>query len=497
MAQAPSTVRDFVALVRKSGLVEDRAMQKCLQRLSRSGAIPNKPKTVAKALIQQGLLTCFQAQQLLIGRHRGFVLANKYRVLELIGIGGMGRIYLCEHMLMRHVVAVKVLPTDKAEDEATVARFYREARAAASLDHPNIVRAYDVDRDGQWLFLVMNYVDGTSLLEIVKRHGPMDLTRACHYTRQAAVGLQHAHETGWIHRDIKPGNILLDRQGLIKILDMGLARLFHDHADMLTQKYGQKSVLGTVDYLAPEQAIDCHAADLRADVYSLGATFYFLLTNQSPYGDASAAQKLIWQQVRPPDPIHDYRPDVPDALAAIIEKMMMKNPADRYQSAAEVADALEPWTRTPISPPPEEEMPRLSPAARKAGVQKAAATPSGILPAYGAPPTGRSPAAASPRRTAVMPSQAETLTGVEAATQTHTPSEQKLPQAIPVAAWNQLSGDSAPVAVTAVPPVASPSPDEPVVKVVAAAGGPTRASGSRFSTLAARCQTQLARENGK
>src|SRR5262249_35583954 len=161
----------------------------------------------------------------------------------------MGSVYLCEHKFMRRRVAVKVLPSSKAQESSALERFYREARAVAALDHPNIVRAYDIDQDDQLHFLVMEYIDGANLQEIVKRSGPLDVHRATHYIRQAAQGLQHAHQiANLIHRDIKPGNILVDRNGLVKVLDMGLARFFNDDESCITAKY-EENVLGTADYL--------------------------------------------------------------------------------------------------------------------------------------------------------------------------------------------------------------------------------------------------------
>src|SRR5262249_15282832 len=155
-----------------------------------------------------------------------------------LGAGGMGAVFLCEHTLMGHRVAIKVLPDEKSRDRTALGRFYREARAAAGLDHPNIVRAYDIDQDGDRHFLVMEYVDGTSLQGLVERRGPLDLARAADYVRQAALGLQRAHEAGLVHRDVKPGNLLLDRAGVVKVADLGLARYFRDEADGLTREHG-------------------------------------------------------------------------------------------------------------------------------------------------------------------------------------------------------------------------------------------------------------------
>jgi serine/threonine protein kinase len=360
---SPTTIDEFLDLVRKSGVVDEKRLTVQLDRLRAAGPLPAEPVRLAGQLVQDGVLTHFQAEQFLQGKWRRFTI-GKYKVLEKLGAGGMGSVYLCEHMLMRRRVAVKVLPAKKGEDSSSLERFYREARAVAALDHPNIVRAYDIDQDEELHFLVMEHVDGSSLQEIVKRAGPMDVLRAAHYIRQAALGLQHAHETaGIVHRDIKPGNILVDRNGVVKVLDMGLARFFHDEEDLLTKKYDE-NVLGTADYLAPEQALDSHEVDIRADIYSLGATFYFCLTGRTPFAEGSVAQKLIWHQTRQPKPIRSMRSDVPDGIIAIIERMMAKDPAQRYPSPVAVAEALEPWTQTPIPPPPASEMPQFSPAAK-------------------------------------------------------------------------------------------------------------------------------------
>jgi serine/threonine protein kinase len=336
-----------------------------IEPLRAAGTLPTEPAKVAGLLVRDGLLTNFQVEQLLQGKWRRFTI-GKYKVLERLGAGGMGSVYLCEHKFMRRRVAVKVLPAAKAEDPSALERFYREARAVAALDHPNIVRAYDIDQDDKLHFLVMEYVDGTSMQDLVKRYGPMDVLRAAHYIRQSAVGLQHAHEAGLVHRDIKPGNLLLDRNGIMKVLDMGLARFFHDEADDLTKKHDE-NVLGTADYLAPEQALDSHSVDIRADIYSLGATFYFLLTGNTPFNEGTVAQKLIWHQTRQPKSVRAIRPDVPAEVEAVLVKMMAKDPGHRYQTPAELMEALTALTQTPIPRPPEHEMPRLCPAAMSAG----------------------------------------------------------------------------------------------------------------------------------
>jgi serine/threonine protein kinase len=361
---AATTTDSFLEVLRKSKLVPEARLEAVLRQANRSQVIT--PRQLAGLLIGAGLLTQFQAQQVLLGKHRGFEI-GKYKVLERLGAGGSSTIYLCEHTLMRRRVAVKVLPTARAANPALLARFYREARASGLLNHPNLVRCHDIDCEGALHFLVMDYVDGASLHQLVNRGGPLSVIRACHYIRQAAQGLQHAHEHGLVHRDIKPANIMVDRTGLVKVLDLGLARFFHDDQDVLTAKYADQNILGTADYVAPEQTLDSHAVDIRADIYSLGATFYFILTGQPLFPEGNMTERLLWHQMRMPDPVNARRPEVPPALAAIVMRMLAKAPTERYQIPAEVVAALEPWTRSPIAPPAAIEMPTLCPAARQAG----------------------------------------------------------------------------------------------------------------------------------
>ena len=259
----------------------------------------------------------------------------------------MSAVYLAEHMLLERRCAIKVLPGNRVKDTSYLGRFHREAKAVASLNHPNIVRAYDVDQqfDGgaEIHFLVMEFVEGRNLEKIVSAKGPLKYVEAADYIRQAADGLSHAHQAGLVHRDIKPENLLIDALGTVKILDLGLARLF-DQTDeeSLTIKHDEK-VLGTADYLAPEQAIDSHKVDSRADIYSLGCTFYFAITGHPPFTEGTLVQRLFAHQTKAPKPVQEERADAPPSLMAILDKMMAKKAADRYQSAAEVAEVLTRW----------------------------------------------------------------------------------------------------------------------------------------------------------
>ena len=357
---APTTVPEFLDLVRRSSLLPDKKLDDVLDKHRKAGTLPAAVDQVANVLVREALVTFFQAKQLKLGRYKRFTIGSKYRLLELIGAGGMGAVYLCEHTLMRRLVALKVLPVEKLEDKSNEERFYREARAVAALDHPNIVRAYDIDHYEKLHFIVMEYVDGTSLQEIIARYvmdkKHFDPLRAAHYIAQSAIGMQHGHELGMVHRDIKPGNLLLDRMGVIKVLDMGLARFFNKTQDSVTEKYDDKCVLGTADYLAPEQAVS-NVVDIRADIYALGGTLYFMLTGQTPFPDGTIAAKLVAHQTRDPKPVETFRSDVPPGLLAVLRRMMAKNAADRYQQPIEVAEALAEWADQSITPPPSREMP--------------------------------------------------------------------------------------------------------------------------------------------
>lgn len=340
------TADSFLTVIRQSGLIDPERLKKLLAEFRDSGLDVSNSPALAEALVERGALTRWQADKLLQGRHKGFFL-GKYRLLSLLGKGGMSSVYLAEHVLMRRRCAIKVLPAKRVDDSSYLGRFHREAQAVASLDHPNIVRAYDVDKevDGQTEihFLVMEYVEGRDLQDIVHKEGHLDFVRAADCIRQAAQGIAHAHSAGMVHRDIKPANLLVDKNETVKILDLGLARFFDEKDEKSLTVAHDEKILGTADYLAPEQALDSHTVDARADIYSLGCTLYFLLTASPPFNQGTLAQRLMAHQTKEPPPIESLRPDAPPSLVAIARRMMAKRPEDRYQSADEVVAALSAW----------------------------------------------------------------------------------------------------------------------------------------------------------
>jgi hypothetical protein len=264
---------------------------------------------------------------------------GQYELLGELGAGGMGRVFKARHRLMDRVVALKVLHGSWLERPGTVARFRQEIRALARLDHPHIVRAHDADRAGGLHFLVMEYVEGTDLGLRVRGHGPLPVAEACDYVRQAAAGLQHAHDHGLIHRDVKPANLILAAGGRVKVLDLGLALFAADGSEA-------GPVVGTPDYMAPEQWEPAGAVDGRADVYGLGCTLYCLLTGRPPFDDEAhptREQKWLAHARVPPPPVRELRPDVPVGLATVLDRMLAKAPADRYPGPAAAADALRPF----------------------------------------------------------------------------------------------------------------------------------------------------------
>jgi serine/threonine-protein kinase len=363
MAEPVRTTADFLAVLRKSGLVEETRLVETAAGWPDHAA--DLPEALPEAFVAAGLLTHWQVDQLRKGKHRGFML-GKYRLLRLLGAGGMSSVYLAENTTFKQQVAIKVLPIKRVEQSSFLARFEREARAAFRLGHQNIARAFDLDTAGAVHFIVMEFIDGIDLHAKVKQEGPLGIRDAVDFIRQAAVGLDYAHGEGLVHRDIKPANLILDHKGVIRILDLGLALSDDDDNEAsLTREHDEK-VLGTADYLAPEQATDSHKADRRSDIYSLGCTLHYLLVGCPPFAKGKLAERIQAHLKKAPPNILDERPDVPPPIAELYFRMLEKHPDARPQTAQEVADALGAWLKssagTPAAPaaPPRRGPPRRS-----------------------------------------------------------------------------------------------------------------------------------------
>ncbi|OYP29845.1 serine/threonine protein kinase [Rhodopirellula sp. MGV] len=331
----------FLELIEKSRLVDPTKQARLVEKIREQlgGKLPSDAKTLARVFQKKGLLTEWHLEKLLAGKYKGFFL-GKYKLLGHIGTGGMSSVYLAEHTGLHDRRAIKVLPKKRVGDSSYLARFQLEAKAIASLNHPNIVLAHDIDNEGDVHYIVMEYVDGLDLQALVKRDGPLDPSTAADVIAQAARGLSHAHSKGIIHRDVKPANLLLDSKHVVRLLDMGLALMGAEDDESLTVA-NNENVLGTADYLAPEQALNSHSVDHRADIYGLGCTMYYVLTGQPPFNQGTLAQRIAMHQKEMPKPIRQIRPDVPGELEGICVKMIQKDPKFRYQTADDVAEVLE------------------------------------------------------------------------------------------------------------------------------------------------------------
>jgi hypothetical protein len=340
----PITLDQLRDTLNKSGLMsaaEVVAFQESLPPEQR----PTDAKAFTDELVRHKKLTPYQASAVTQGQARTLTF-GEYTVLDKLGEGGMGLVFQAQHRYLKRTVALKVLHSSVTQSEEAVKRFRREVEAMARLSHPNVVAAFDANQQDGTYYIVMEYVDGTDLAKLVKDDGVLPVDKAVDFILQAARGLEHAHKKGVVHRDIKPSNLVLDAEGRIKILDMGLVRFTDPRKtepagtdlDGLTQT---GDIMGSFDYIAPEQAIDTKRADQRADIYSLGCTLYFLLVGRPPYTGDTGMQKLLAHRENAIPSLRKERQDVPLALDAVFHRMVAKKAEDRYPTMTEVIADLE------------------------------------------------------------------------------------------------------------------------------------------------------------
>jgi serine/threonine-protein kinase len=365
----PATAAELVEVLRRNKVLDPEQLAKISGGFSRRFA---DARALARTLIDRNWLTPYQVNQMFLDNGQELVL-GQYVLLERLGEGGMGQVFKARHRSLGRIVALKIIRKERLTRPDVVRRFLREVQAAAQLKHPNVVLAFDADQIGNTHFIAMEYVEGIDLSRLVKTSGPLPVEQAAELICQAAMGLEHARTQGLVHRDIKPANLfvtrlpppgakplpkpsgrpmgfLTEQSGSIsgaargpqvKILDMGLARLNPAmESDTTTGVTQEGVVVGTVDFLAPEQAMNASTVDIRADIYSLGCTFYYLLTGQVPFSGTSAMEKLLKHRCEEPPPVEQVRPEVSPALAAVVRKLMAKRPEDRYQTPADVALAI-------------------------------------------------------------------------------------------------------------------------------------------------------------
>jgi eukaryotic-like serine/threonine-protein kinase len=349
---ANSSISHLVEKLGQSALLKPAQLKQLTEELQER--FP-ETRALARELIERGWVTSYQMEHVLLGREQELSI-GPYDLLDVVGQGAMGLVFKARHRKGGHIVALKVVRKDQVSNPRVLSRFRREIRAVTRLAHPNLVTACDISEVDEAGFFAMEFVEGVNLHDVVRECGPLPLAPACDYVRQAANGLHHAYERGLIHRDIKPANLLITpptvpatgdarqgRWGVVKILDLGLALLQQrgsDRPDSFTHLTAKGLMLGTVDYIAPEQVMSPHEVDIRADLYSLGCTFYELLTGQVPFPDGSPGKKLFCHQETEPLPVEQFRPSLPPELALVVHKLMAKAPRARFQTPAHLSATL-------------------------------------------------------------------------------------------------------------------------------------------------------------
>ncbi len=335
------TIEDFLETVARSGLLDRTQALSALENVP--PAQKDDSRALADQLVRSGKLSRFQARKLLLGVSKGLIF-GPYQILSLIGRGGMGKVFLARDSRNGELRALKVLPPSKARSkDRLLARFQREMELSQIVAHPHLCRTYEVGKMYGVYYLAMEFIPGQTLSRLVGAEGPLTVARTARLMAEVAAGLEHAHLQGLIHRDLKPGNIMITPHEHAKVLDLGLALMEGEPADDPSITGGQGYVVGTMDYIAPEQTYDATAVDARADVYSLGCTLYFALTGQPPFPGGTSIEKIYRHRKDEPEPLRKLRPEVPVGFAMLVEQMMAKKPEHRLASAGEAEAKLLLW----------------------------------------------------------------------------------------------------------------------------------------------------------
>jgi serine/threonine protein kinase len=349
VSSGPPTVEDFLKTVARSKLIEPEQLQELVRNLPPEQT--GDSQSLADHLVRIGKLSRFQASKLLQGVAKGLILGS-FQVLALIGKGAMGKVYLARDSRDGQLVALKVLPPRRARaKERLVARFQREMELSRLVAHPNLCRTFEVGQFHGIHYIAMEFIPGKTLTKVVNEQGPLPLSRAARLMAEVASGLEHAHRQGLIHRDLKPSNIMVTPHDHAKLLDLGLALLQGEDVEDPSVIGGQGYIVGTMDYIAPEQTTDAAGVTARADIYALGCTLYFVLTGQPPFPGGTHKEKIRRHRKDRPEPLSNLQPLLPPAFVGMVEKMMAKDPRQRYPSARAVEESLWLWTEgSPIQP---------------------------------------------------------------------------------------------------------------------------------------------------
>jgi serine/threonine protein kinase/formylglycine-generating enzyme required for sulfatase activity len=344
MSSAADPTATFLAAIHASQLLTPAQFEEVAGWATKTRA---DVTALAKEINRRGWLTAYQIKEIFKGRGRDLVV-DRYILLDLIGEGGMGRVFKAHDSRLARDVALKIIRKERLSHPAAMARFGQEMMALGKLQHPNVVKAFDASQAGDIHFVVMEYIDGMDLTRMIRERGPLPIPEACEYIRQSALGLHHAYESGLVHRDIKPSNILISRDGRqVKLVDLGLARLQEPGGEAANRVTQEGFVIGTPDFLSPEQARNPGAVDIRADIYALAGTLFYILTGKVPYEGATPTEKLLKHCTDPPPDLRPHRPDAPPALDQLIQVCMAKRAEDRLQTPLDLAVALQPYCPRP------------------------------------------------------------------------------------------------------------------------------------------------------